>query len=322
MQITLNKRAGVSVRDQLVAQLEMQILSGAVSAGTRLPSVRALARRLDVHANTVSAAYRELQKVGHVQRKQGSGVYVRSHGARSLEDATGLDEMIRMALQAAFKRGFKADEIRNAVARWLAASSVDRVLVVDVEREMVALIVHELSLAVKTPVQGITVDELVADPSRAMGAVLAAHRYHVGRIARLLPGIPIVALNIQPPPPEMRDAIQKLAPGALMVVISHSAALLPIATVLLQTMRDGDVTVEGRVRADARDWRPLVRGSEYVIADVLSFPSVRPISPRRVHEFRMIAPESIDRLHSALSLGQGGAVAAFAPEPERPRAKR
>jgi DNA-binding transcriptional regulator YhcF (GntR family) len=317
MEIALNKRAGISVRDQLVAQLEMQILSGAVGAGTRLPSVRALARRIDVHANTVSAAYRELQKVGHVERRPGSGVFVRSHGPRALEEATDLDEMIRMALQAAFKRGFQAEEIRTAVARWLAASTVDRVLVVDVEREMAELLVNELAAVLKTPVQGITIDELTADPTRAAGAVLAAHRYHVGRIARLLAGVPVVALNIQAP--DVRDAVRKLPVGSLVVVVSHSPALLPIATVLLQTMRDGDVTVEGRVRTDVRDWRPLVRGSEFVLADVMSFPLVRPVSPRRVHEFRIIASESIERLRTALALGQGSADAApaVAPHPKR-----
>jgi len=241
MEISLNKRAGVSVRDQLVAQLEMHILSGEVSAGTRLPSVRALARRLDVHANTVSAAYRELQKVGHVERRQGSGVYVRSHGPRTLEDAKDLDDMIRMALLAAFRRGFQPEEIRKAITRWLAAASVDRVLVVDVEKEMGELLVRELTTVLTTPVQTVTIDELTADPARAMGAVIAAHRYHVGRIVPLVAGVPVVALNIEVP--DVRGTVRKLPPGSLVSVVAHSPSLLPIATVLLQTMRDADITV-------------------------------------------------------------------------------
>ena len=87
MELALNRRAGVPVRDQLVAHLEMQILSGHLLAGKRLPSVRALALRLKVHPNTVSAAYRTLQNVGLVERRQGSGFYVRSHAPRVLDDA-------------------------------------------------------------------------------------------------------------------------------------------------------------------------------------------------------------------------------------------
>src|SRR3954471_21578150 len=76
MDIVLNRRAGVSVRDQLVAQIEMNILGGALGPGQRMPSVRALARRLSVHPNTVSAAYQELQDAGYVERRQGSGVFL------------------------------------------------------------------------------------------------------------------------------------------------------------------------------------------------------------------------------------------------------
>ena len=60
MDIFVNRRGGVPVRDQLVTQLELKILGGDLARGQRLPSVRALARRLKVHHNTVSAAYQDL----------------------------------------------------------------------------------------------------------------------------------------------------------------------------------------------------------------------------------------------------------------------
>ena len=45
MDIFVNRRGGVPVRDQLVTQLELKILGGELAQGQRLPSVRALARR-------------------------------------------------------------------------------------------------------------------------------------------------------------------------------------------------------------------------------------------------------------------------------------
>src|SRR5687767_12019448 len=160
MEVALNRRAGVPVREQLVAHLEMKILSGDLVAGKRLPSVRALARRLKVHPNTISAAYRALQNLGLVERRQGSGVYVRTHAPHAIDDARGLDEMIRMALQTAFRRGFTGAEVRAAVTRWLAAAPAERVLVVDAEREMAELLVHELQPELKVPVEGMTFEEL------------------------------------------------------------------------------------------------------------------------------------------------------------------
>src|SRR5688572_10529651 len=170
MDILLNRRAGVSVRDQLVAQLEMKILGGAMSPGQRMPSVRALARRLAVHPNTVSAAYQALQEAGYLERRQGSGVYLSAETPHGLDDARGLDEMIRMALQAAFSRGHSGAEIRTAVERWLAAAPPDRVLVVDIERELAELVAAELKRLVPTAVDTATIDELREAPERCSGA--------------------------------------------------------------------------------------------------------------------------------------------------------
>ena len=83
MEIVLNRRGGVPVREQIATQLQLQILGGNLAHGQRLPSVRALARRLRVHHNTVSAAYQDLQAAGHVQLKRGSGVFVRRAACRS-----------------------------------------------------------------------------------------------------------------------------------------------------------------------------------------------------------------------------------------------
>ena len=98
MDIVLNRKGGVPVRDQLVAQLELKILGGDLPLGHRLPSVRSLARRLKVHHNTVSAAYQALEDSGHVELRRGAGVFVRRSGATALGEAQGLDEMIRIAL--------------------------------------------------------------------------------------------------------------------------------------------------------------------------------------------------------------------------------
>ena len=78
MDFLLNRRSGVPLHDQLLAQLEIRILAGGITPGQRLPSVRVLARKLGLHANTVSGAYRELEKAGHVELRRGAGVFVRS----------------------------------------------------------------------------------------------------------------------------------------------------------------------------------------------------------------------------------------------------
>jgi GntR family transcriptional regulator len=62
----------------LVTQVTLAILCKELQPGQRLPSTRDLARRFEIHANTVSAAYRELERDGWLEFRHGSGVFVRA----------------------------------------------------------------------------------------------------------------------------------------------------------------------------------------------------------------------------------------------------
>lgn len=66
----------VPLRDQIAVQVVAAVRAGSYGRGERLPSVRALASRLDVHRNTVRAAYRKLAGRGVVEVRPGSGVFV------------------------------------------------------------------------------------------------------------------------------------------------------------------------------------------------------------------------------------------------------
>src|SRR3989449_9916107 len=73
MRLWLSKSSEVPLREQLVTQIRLGIISGDLSSRQRLPSTRELARRFRIHANTVSAAYRELHRNGWVDFRRGSG---------------------------------------------------------------------------------------------------------------------------------------------------------------------------------------------------------------------------------------------------------
>ena len=84
----LSREHTISIREQLSAQLLLGIVSQRLPPGERLPSVRELARRLGIHANTVSAAYRDLAARGWVSKRRGSGVYVRDVARRRRRSTT------------------------------------------------------------------------------------------------------------------------------------------------------------------------------------------------------------------------------------------
>lgn len=67
--------------EQLRAQLASRAASGDLPAGTRLPTVRALAGELGLAVNTVARVYRELEADGVVVTEGRRGTYVASQPA-------------------------------------------------------------------------------------------------------------------------------------------------------------------------------------------------------------------------------------------------
>ncbi len=64
------------IYQQVSDQIRRRVSAGRLSAGQRLPSVRALAEQLAVNANTVARAYRELERERFVVSRHGDGVFV------------------------------------------------------------------------------------------------------------------------------------------------------------------------------------------------------------------------------------------------------
>ncbi len=300
MDIVLNRRGGVSVRDQIKTQIELKILGGDFKSGQRLPSVRALARRLKVHANTVSAAYRLLEDAGHLELRAGSGVFVRSAGPKAPQEARDLDEMIRLSLHLALER-YSGVEVRAGVMRWLNGAPPDRLLAIDASREMGELMARELEDALGLPASACSVAELEASPERLSGALGVTLPYHVQRVRAAAPGAAVEGVNLEVSPGD-RQAILGLAPGAIVLVVSHAPTVLPFATVLVRSLRGDEVLVEARLLQADNEWRRLSRAADLVFADALACPVIRRSRPRRLREVRFLPPTVLARLRAVLTV--------------------
>ena len=73
--------------EQLRMQVAKRAAAGTLPAGTRLPTVRALAEQLGLAVNTVARAYRELEADGVVVTEGRPGTFVRGTAAGATPDA-------------------------------------------------------------------------------------------------------------------------------------------------------------------------------------------------------------------------------------------
>src|ERR1700682_2809098 len=145
MRLWLSKSSEVPLREQLVTQIRLGIVSGDLKVRQKLPSTRELARRFSIHSNTVSAAYRELNRTGWVEFRKGSGVYVRGLIAdQTPEDNLDLDKLIATFFKAARARAHSLGEIQSRLKHWLALQPPDHFCVIEPDPELRRILVAEI----------------------------------------------------------------------------------------------------------------------------------------------------------------------------------
>lgn len=76
MHISLTHTSGVPMYEQIVEQIRHGVYSGELIAGEALPSLRQLARDLEVSLITTTRAYNDLAAEGIIVNQPGRGSYV------------------------------------------------------------------------------------------------------------------------------------------------------------------------------------------------------------------------------------------------------
>ncbi len=302
MDIELNRRSSVALRDQLATQIELAILRGTILPTEKLPSVRNLARQLAVHPNTVAAAYRKLQDRGHVQLKRGSGIVVLGDRTGISSPTRSLERIIWDALETAFARGFTEAEFRRTLARLLAARAAESLLVIDADRETAELLAAELRSLCRVPVAWAQPEQLPRGHAGEQGTLLLAVPYHMSQVRRLMPEADFEVLTLEMGEAE-RKAVGAVPEGALIVVVSHARTVLPFATVLLRGLRGDEILVETCALADKEALSRLTASADLVLADVLAYETVVRQRPRAVREYRIISAEAQNRVRQRLKHG-------------------
>src|SRR6185503_12216414 len=176
MRIWLSKSSEVPLREQLATQIILGVVSNDLKPGQKLPSTRELARRYDIHSNTVSAAFQDLERRGWVEFRKGSGVYVRERVIDATADPKlELDQLISTLFQVARERGHTLGEIQTRVKRWLESQPPDHFLVIEPDEEMRSILVAEIKEATGLRVVGTGLDDCSRPEALAGAAVVAMY---------------------------------------------------------------------------------------------------------------------------------------------------
>lgn len=113
MKIIIKQQGTLAIYEQIVNQLKNAILTGELSAGEALPSIRSLAAELEVSVITTKRAYEELEKEKLVRSIPGKGFYVCEYNRDFLKEKQyiGLEERMLEVISDCKKVGMTKQDI-------------------------------------------------------------------------------------------------------------------------------------------------------------------------------------------------------------------
>ncbi len=292
MRFWLSKNSEVPIREQLVTQIVLGIVSNDLKAKQRLPSTRDLARRYDVHANTVSAAYRELARRGWVEFRKGSGVYVRPHNNERLEGKLALDHLIARFLRSTRAQGFSLAQIQSAMHRSFALQPPDHFLIFESDDELRAILSAEIAQVTGSKVVGASPQE-VNNKALLTGAVpVVLYGHCEGLQQQLDPSSDLLVIHSASVAGSMHGE-KRPAPDSIVGIVSRWPEFLKWArTMLVAAGLDADALSFRDARE--RGWEKGLKSAAFVITDSLMAPRIP--AGCSVKIFRVTAESSLKEL--------------------------
>lgn len=113
MHIIISNSGEQPIYEQIAVQIKNHILSGVLSPGEALPSLRLLAKELRVSIISTKRAYEELEREGFIQSVPGKGSFVAPQNLELIreERLRQAEEKLREAVDIARASGISGEEL-------------------------------------------------------------------------------------------------------------------------------------------------------------------------------------------------------------------
>ena len=278
MRFWISKNSGVSIREQLVRQGLLGILSGDLAKGERLPSARTLARMHGIHMNTVIAAFQELQDRNWVEARRGSGLFVRTQ-----HPDNGIDSILATAIDVAKSFGIAPEQLLARLHTMLESVAIEAVAVYEPEPQLAAILCEEIHTHLHVPVSlsqegnhGITVHLAHRTKPQTSGKTMELR----------LRSIPDSITGQSRPSPDQTVTIAT----ASDLFRRGAKAVLAAVGIDPISLRDLDTREPG--------WANRLDSKGFLIVDVLTAKQVPQTPGLRI--FRVIADASLEELKAKL----------------------
>ena len=118
MKIIIANSSPDPIYEQVGKQIKAQIISGDLDEGDALPSIRTLAKELQISVITTKRAYEELEKEGFIDTVGGKGCFVAMQNKEFLKEKKmkTVEEKLSEAVKDAKKLGINMKDLREMLS--------------------------------------------------------------------------------------------------------------------------------------------------------------------------------------------------------------
>jgi len=115
VEIIISNSSDKPIYEQISSQIKNAILSGELSTGQALPSIRSLASDLNVSVITTKRAYSDLETLGFIETRQGKGSFVAGGNLELLreEQLRHIESLLQKALREAETASVSLSELHD-----------------------------------------------------------------------------------------------------------------------------------------------------------------------------------------------------------------
>ncbi|NMH70090.1 GntR family transcriptional regulator [Bacillus sp. RO3] len=115
MQIIISNNSKEPIYEQITTQIKSYILSGELKEGTAIPSMRQLAKELQVSVITTKRAYEELEKAGFIYSIVGKGSFIAEQNLEMIKEKKlkAIEEQLTAVITNSKEIGISLDELQE-----------------------------------------------------------------------------------------------------------------------------------------------------------------------------------------------------------------
>lgn len=117
MNIVISNNINLPIYEQIVRAIKNEIIAGNIKEDDVLPSIRGLARDLQISIITTNRAYEELEKEGLIYSKAGKGFFVSKQNTNMLKEKKiqGIENDIQELVKECKKSGITKEEMLGII---------------------------------------------------------------------------------------------------------------------------------------------------------------------------------------------------------------